>query len=430
MNNAKQIAGHYAYTINKLIIAVTCVLMLVSLYIPFSSTVSYIYQIIVVGVIVLLGKGEIESIIPLLVLSTTRSYIAVSTNSETVSYLGINGIMLSIALAGILLYSLLKSRMKIKVNLMYALLFVFAVIMALSSIFTINRVEYNDYYIPICLTYIILPLLFTSDKAVFISKVAFAIAGAWLAIGIVPHLMNIGDIYQSAVQVDRNYQSCFLIICILQSLILLSSKWQHSGYFLRFGLIVVILFDTYILLTSASRSAFIALVFGILLYCFLNVKNFKKLFGFLLVLCIVIYISGEFGLFDTIFSRFALEDVSSGNGRYILWKKYMEGIFNSNFINFFFGHGLTGQTVYGKVAHNLFISIFYSYGCIGFLIIVALVTWSIFIFVKTKQKNELVVFLPAIIECMSLEPYYRMEFAIYFALIIGAAIFYGRKKVK
>ena len=280
------------------------------------------------------------------------------------------------------------------------------------------------------MTYITLSLLFNSEKAIYVSRVAFTLAGAWMAIGIVPHLLSIGDIYHAAVQVDRNYQSCFLIICILQTLILLVAEWKQKSVIFRIILILTMIFDTYILLTSASRSAFIALLLGILLYCLFNFRNFKKLFGFLIIVSIAVYIAADLGLFETIFNRFTLDDVSSGNGRYDLWEKYLTGISDSNVFNFLFGHGLIGQTEFGKVAHNLFISIFYSFGFVGFILVVILVIWCAITFLKTKKTNELVVFLPIIFECMSLEPYYRMEFAIYFALVVASAIFYKNRQIE
>ena len=417
-------------TIDKIIIPITCLLMVASLSLPFSSMLSYAYQAVVVMVVVLFGKGSVASVIPLLLLSTTRSYIAVSTTSTFVAYLGMNGIMLTLALVGIFAYYLITNNMKVHIMPGYNLLAIFALLMLLSNLVVSNKTEYNDYYIPICLTYLILPLLVKSEQTIFVSRLAYVLAGAWLAIGIVPHLLAEGDIYQSVVQVDRNYQSCFLVICILQTLVFLTSEWKRRSVVFRIVLIVILVFDAYIMLTSASRGAFIALAIGVLLYCVFNFSDFKKVVVFFVIISFAVYVAFNLGVFDKLLERFALEDASSGNGRYDVWKLYLDGIFNSNAFNFLFGHGLTGQTTFGKAAHNLFISIFYSFGFVAFLLIILLVAWCISIFIKAKHKEELVVFIPILFECLSLEPYYRLEFAIYFSLVVASAIFYNNTLVK
>ena len=82
----------------------------------------------------------------------------------------------------------------------------------------------------------------------------------------------------------------------------------------------------------------------------LNLKHFKTEISVVLVAGIVLLYLNELGTFDFILERFSLANVQTGNGRTELWSAYMQGFMKGNILQKLFGHGLSGQAVFGRVA--------------------------------------------------------------------------------
>lgn len=414
---------------NNFPLVIICLMMLFSLYMPYSSTISIIYQLFAVMVTLLIGKNSAISIIMILLFSTTRSFIAVSTQQEFVEYLGINPLMLLICEIGLLCLCIYKQRGVFRVSLPILSLMGFASLMLLSQVWAPSTDEYNASYNSICLLYVVTPLLIRDEEDVYYRHLAFILSGAFLAIGIIPHLLFWGPIYTYNVRVDRNYQASLLLMCILETIVFLLEYYKKIPKTGIIACVLVIFGDMYILLTSASRSAFLSLIIAVCIFTMLNLGKKKKHFlPIITVVCAFIVLS-EMGLFDTVLGRFNLNDVESGNGRMDLWRQYLEGFFEGNIIQILFGHSLVGQLYFGKAAHNLFISILYSFGLVGISLICSVIFAIIHGLYQSGHKNYLISFIPILFMCMTIEPYYRVEFAIYLSSLLATSqIYYRRKK--
>ena len=70
----------------------------------------------------------------------------------------------------------------------------------------------------------------------------------------------------------------------------------------------------------------------------------------------------------------------------------------------------------GAPAHNLFVSILFSFGVLGETIFLL---YYVCIIIKVLKlcKLELIIIIPILFMCCTLEPYYRIEFALYIACI-------------
>ena len=73
--------------LNKKVIIITCLFMVISLYAPYIRAFTYIYQIAVLTFIFLVARKNIGScIVPLVLLTVTRDYIAASISESFSSY--------------------------------------------------------------------------------------------------------------------------------------------------------------------------------------------------------------------------------------------------------------------------------------------------------------------------------------------------------
>lgn len=414
----------------KIQIAIVVVMMGLSIYLPYMRSLSYVYQIAAVGLMVLLCGTTGYAIIPLLVLSTTRSYIAVSTQDTFSLYFGLNGAILALSMIMLLFLAWRKHDFRIKYRNGIACSCFFGAILFMSRLWASTTLEYGDNLNAICLMYITIPFLFETKQDVVASKIAFTLSGFFAGIGIVPHLLNVGTIYEFSVSVDRNYQSCFLLMCTLQTVSLLMQEWQDMKAIHKMFCFVSILLDLYIIVTSASRSAFIAMGIAIAVYLLLNIKNIKTTFAAILIGGIIISYVYELGMFDFILERFSLSNVSTGNGRTDLWAKYLSRFSEGNPLRMLFGHGIVGQTDFGLAAHNTFVSVLYYLGILGLLLLVSTIVSAAISFIKNKEYQEFVSLIPIMFMCCTIEPYYRIEFAIYLATIVGMSNYYMMRGTK
>ena len=151
-------------------------------------------------------------------------------------------------------------------------------------------------------------------------------------------------------------------------------------------------------------------------YVIVNAKSIGENFKLIIIVLILLSFSYNMGLLAPILERFMENDVSSGNGRFDLWIGYISAYEKGNLTQIIFGRGLIGKSIVGAPAHNLFVSMLFSYGVLGesaFLIYACSVVYN----ALKIDKNELIVLIPLLFMCCTLEPYYRIEFALYMACI-------------
>ena len=136
------------------------------------------------------------------------------------------------------------------------------------------------------------------------------------------------------------------------------------------------------------------------------------------------------GLFDVVLARFNASDVSSGNGRLVYWQRYIDSYCDGNIITWFFGRGLVGMVYANNVAHNVFVSILFCFGIVGIVLFVGNIITTIINCLKTKHTSELIVLIPLLVMCCTLEPYYRIECAIYIPGVSSTAVYYLKRRKK
>ena len=422
--------------LNKRVIIITCLFMILSLYAPYVRSFTYIYQIAVLSFIFLIARKNIAScIVPLVALTATRDYIAASVSESFVPYYGINGRILIVMMIIIVALLLYKNNFRISSNISSLMMMLFGVQMLLSQFYAISLNEYGEFFSGICLMYIIIPYFIESDEDVIMSRIAFALAGVFMAIGILPYIVNYGDLSSyttfingNSLLVDRNYQSLFIMLCVLQIIVLLIETGKRLALILKVGLISTIIANLAIVVAGGSRSAIITMMSGIIIYLIINRKNISKFIFFLLIVSLLGIIAYQMGLFDVVIERFNANDVSSGNGRFDIWKLFIDSYFNGNIISWLFGRGLVGVFYTNSPAHNVYISILFCFGIVGGILYLGNIVATICNCIKTHHANELIILIPILIMCCTLEPYYRIECAVYIPLVSSASVYYLRRR--
>ena len=422
--------------LNKKVIIITCLFMVISLYAPYIRAFTYIYQIAVLTFIFLVARKNIGScIVPLVLLTVTRDYIAASISASFSSSYGINGrILVGIMLIIIFLF-LYKRHYKIDSTKSSLMMLLFGLQMMLSQFFAVSLEEYGEFFCGICLMYMIFPYIIDSDEDIIISRLTFAIAGFFMAIGILPYILNYTDlsayttfINGNSLLVDRNYQSLFIMLCVLQTIVFLIENGNTLAWIIKIAVVVIIIADVAIVVAGGSRSAIITTIAAIIIYLIINKKNISKSLVFLLIVGLVGIIAFQMGLFDVVIERFHASDVSSGNGRFDIWERFIVSYCDGNIISWLFGRGLVGRVYTDNAAHNVYISILFCFGIVGIILYLGNIFITIHNCIKTKHANELIVLVPILIMCCTLEPYYRIECAIYIPLVSSTAVYYLRRK--
>lgn len=412
------------------IIIVTC--MCFSLYFPYNHAIAIVYQIGVLFIGVWWCRVNSCGIAVILLLNTTREYIAISTMDSFSTYYSMNS---GIMIAFILMLSALKLYQrgwKVRFNIGRVILAILGLQMLMSQVWATNLDEYNVYFPVVCCIYMLGALTVEENSANKTFKMAFMFSGFFMAIGVIPYYISHSSLQELTVLingngllVDRNYQSLFLMLCILNSLLLVKEYGKEINIIIKLIVAAVVTGDVFIIVVGASRSAILGLVVAVIVYICVNARSVGgnvKLVGVMVILFLFAY---NMGLLEPIFIRFAESDVASGNGRFDLWIGYLSNFERGNLTQLFFGRGLIGKSIVGAPAHNLFVSILFSFGILGEVL---LLSYCGIIVIKALQvcREELVIIIPLLFMCCTLEPYYRIEFALYMACI--PAILESRKK--
>lgn len=407
---------------------IICAFMLFSMFCPYNVLISVAYQVSVAVFIIFMCRDSAYAVMAFMVLSVARSYIAVSTSQSFSNYYGLNASILLVCIIGLAIMHVCRCSGEMTVNGALFAFSAFGLLLLSTKIWAVHLDEYQKIgkFTELCLLYTLVPLLFSHEEDWFIFKLGFIMSGAFLAIGIIPHLLSTGSIYVYQVQVDRNYQACILIMCILQAVTFLFEYRSRGNAMLTLLCTFVILGDLFILLTSASRAGVLAMVIAILTHILINIRKPGKILLTLLITIIVCIFAWEMGLLDKIIERFGGKNVANGNGRIEIWKGYWELYLQGNLWEMLFGRGLVGEyyvTWASKfsVAHNTFISALVTTGAYGLLALVIPLVKSGALLWTRGNGNELVAILPVLFMCCTLDMYYRLEFVLYFGAIVGMA---------
>ena len=179
----------------------------------------------------------------------------------------------------------------------------------------------------------------------------------------------------------------------------------------------------------SKRTPLLAIIAACVFYLLISLKDHKHkwrmIISSLFVIGVVYYLS--LNLQTDIVDRIRTMDEDGGSGRLDIFSAVWQGISNSSWVQWLFGHGVYQEyaTDNDFSAHNDFLEIFWDYGFVGFLVYVFMI-FSLFrnrVFIK-KYKPELYCpYLASIVQFLVCSFSTNMLFApSYIALF---AIFWG-----
>jgi O-antigen ligase len=398
-------------------------LMFFSMYFPYNHTLAIGYQVLVLAIGLVICRDNSWGIAIIVILNATREYIAVSTTDKFTMYYSLNGIILLLFIIILTAIKLYEKNWLLEVQSTSVILLLFGLQLLLSQVWVSNKEEYTSYFPVVCALYIIGYLALGDKSAKKTGLLTFIFSGFFMAIGIIPFYLGSGSLTEltilidgNGLLVDRNYQSLFLVICILSAVIFLMEYGKVCGIWLWIFSIGVMIADFFIIVVGASRSALLTLVVAVLVYIITNAKAIGRNTRIILLLAIIAMLAYNMGLLDSILARFAKGDVFSGNGRFDLWAMYINEYEKGSLIQKLFGRGLIGKSIISQPAHNLFVSVFFSFGIVGLITFLCYCV-AVILQCLRNDKNILIVFVPLMFICCTLEPYYRIEFATFISIL-------------
>ena len=188
---------------------------------------------------------------------------------------------------------------------------------------------------------------------------------------------------------DPNYFSCVLGFGTLISYSeLLDNRIIEKKR--NWLLLITLLLSLFVIVSTASRGASVALVIAIALATINSKIPIGRKVGIMLLGGILLYVTYKGGLFDLLFSRVANDDGTAGN-RTLIWATKLSAFFSSDSLSVLFGYGIQGGRWLGfskaQGFHNDYLAFLVSYGIVGFLLFVSVILSPLW-----KKVNRRIIF--------------------------------------
>lgn len=203
---------------------------------------------------------------------------------------------------------------------------------------------------------------------------------------------------------DPNYFSCVIGFGALISFReLLEHKIIEKNK--NWLLLITLLLSLFVIISTASRGASVALVISIILATFFSRMSFVKKIGIMLLGGVLIIMTYRVGFFDLLINRVVYDDGAAG-GRTIIWSTKLKVFFSSNPLNILFGYGIKEGRILGFTTtqgfHNDYLAFLVCYGIVGFLLFMSFIITP----VLSKGNRHIVIpYLAYMLTiCLSLEP--------------------------
>lgn len=162
----------------------------------------------------------------------------------------------------------------------------------------------------------------------------------------------------------------------------------------KFCLLMVLIFESYMMLTYASRGTLVCIFAFVIMYLLstLNKKKIKYFFLFLIVVVIVLFLFDYFNVYNYLYDYYmqkgkyirildllSSDAFFSNNGRFEIYSRYLGLILEKPFI----GWGVGADLFVGIYPHNFIIEIVFNFGIIIGIFILSLI---LFLTIKAFAK--------------------------------------------
>lgn len=276
-----------------------------------------------------------------------------------------------------------------------------------------------------------------------------------------PLLLLFASLYSKLLKSDAWMVWCMTAVAVglainfaLNMTELLATKRTSASYYIIFFLpfllchrntivkVFGIVFAFVISVLSLKLGGTLSVSLGLIVYLMvkqigLNGKRFNVFSTFLITAVLVLLVYFALYLNDNMLEGMLLEhfDESSstgGSGRFEIYSKYINMIYNSSFLHFFGGHGWVGSEYdshIGVTCHNDFLEAFVDFGFIGFLLYII---FHISLFSKcrkmVRQKSEYapamaasvtMFFINSMVAHILIYPWFFMIFGLFWGFVLS-----------
>jgi len=389
-------------------------------YLPYSNKISIAYQILIAAIVVLGNlKRPVMLIVAFIFLNLMPSRIAGGFNTDIGAFYTVNQRTLSFMIFAFIIANIFLSAEKHKGKFNYWQL-AFAAFISLSYLWTISTIYYDSSFVWMVAAYIFYSYFITTKKDLILILFSFFVYILIFCIAVLPQIIN-GNLYRGIVNLDPNYTSFIVLLGLMTAVMLFTQNKEKLRIFLRILLIAGIVLDLILMGIFASRTAFVCLAVILLMYLVINLIKVSRIVITGILSIIAFFALNKAGFFDTIIVRFSESDVTSGNGRLLIWEELLKSFGKFNAFRMIFGNGYLTTGIFGlgegTQAHNTYLSLLIGFGFIGLFIFLG---YQISSFVSIIKKKAFIYLLPAVcllVYSFSLEPYLIPEGLIFFVML-------------
>lgn len=352
------------------LIGMTIMLLIMQIF-PYNHYISIMIQMFVVGVTIIFYRNKpIVSLAAILMLQVVPSQLFYASNSEFQSHYQLNSTMVVIMCLMLFVYRLWQKKGNLKVSRVSTITFFLALFMCLSMLWTDDRTYYNSDFFIIPILYLTIPYFINDEYDIRFAWMAFSVSGAFFVLKMLLNTLNIGTIYDIKASIDRNYLALFTMIGLMVTAIALFQKNRFKNKIYLLMLAGVSVVSVVLVLTYASRTAFILMAaFTALLLVYVCFHNKKAVVLIVCLAAIAIWwgATSDAGVF--LIKRFSDSTLSTANGRTDIARIYMSEFLSGNIIYKLMGHGYKAfRATHNGVAlfaHNSYLAFLMDFGLIG-----------------------------------------------------------------
>ena len=410
----------------KVILGIQFVLSALLILMPYNSSLNQLMQIGIMALSALFYVYEpvsaISSIVMFNILPTTVNTATSTGNATGVYYLGYKlSWVLLLVLAAIYL---LMHRNELVIRQQKWRCIGFGAYMLISQLWVSDTTYYSDTFYLLIGIYIIFPLLINCEEDIRFVRNTFVLVGVILTVQMVTYTLSSGTIQESGSLINSNYLSLTTMIILTLNLSFLFENYISNRFKILLSLIVI--FSSFLLISYASRTAFLVLVAYILLITAMLLKeNRKALIGMFCITVVATILIFSLGIYEYLESTFFEENFETGNGRTLLWAQYLHEFKTENIVLKIFGRGFhifRAQYLSFKIfAHNSYLSILIDFGLVGFILFVMGIISCVQRMAKMKQYSMAVAAFTIGIYILAIDGYQDSMFATFFAFITASA---------
>lgn len=192
--------------------------------------------------------------------------------------------------------------------------------------------------------------------------------------------------------ITRQTNIIFWSLCLIPFAFLLNNQtWQ----------VAILSFETILVLITMKRSALVAMALILVLFVFSvfsknnKLSKTKQWVSRVWIIVITVIVVSQFSqkfdsLFDNNMTRMEQIEDDQGSGRVVIWGHALEGLSNSNPLEFIFGHGVasTMETIRHTSCHNDFLTLLLEFGIVGAILYVLFIVKVIKRVLYTRKRDN------------------------------------------